>query len=645
MSETIDFEDPFIRGLACAVITPGLHSVLVFDASPETLQVAAATLTQMLAVVTGKEVEIVRLGTSETDDDLWGHLGLGEGRKESLSDDQITSNIRVIRRSGLLTKGQGSGETLLLFIPDLTRLSLAAVRATVVLMGADVAHLERFGQREQWQPHICWLAGCRQNQIGQISPHLLDRFALRLHGTPVTKPDRELAVLNWANEPGKAEIRQDPLPDVIKGRLAQVTGHWAVVTADAIQRVFAYDTGSGTENTRRQIALIRLAQALAQLDDAPELQAIHTDQAAQLIRLVFKEKPGALSLSTDTTPDTILHDQPVEPLLEQPMTGETRTELTSLNTFAETPVYESRQGPELLELVSLPVPYPEDTAVIERESASLRLPLLRYGVKSEARGPVIGLEPTTNLQDLALVGTLIAAAPYQTIRRQNKGTTDRAFLLSSSDLRRYRRLPVAEQMLVLLLDYTCLEGIDWQTSLLPHLRWAYTERASISIVQVGVAINPAMLVGAIHPDQLRAHQVLAPSLLDPRIETALSAAPGRATPLAHGLDLAYHLLRHALQHGRQAIQHALLLVLTDGRGNIPLTASQTGRIKLPVGRGGIEDALAIAQRIRGLRGVATRFLNPQPQLHPHLPLTLADALGATVELLPQLANSEGRHVA
>lgn len=125
MSETIDFEDPFIRGLACAVITPGLHSVLVFDASPETLQVAGRDADTDVSGGNGEgSRNCTRISASETDDDLWGHLGLGEGRKESLSDDQITSNIRVIHGSGLLTKGQGSGETLLLFIPHLTRLSL-----------------------------------------------------------------------------------------------------------------------------------------------------------------------------------------------------------------------------------------------------------------------------------------------------------------------------------------------------------------------------------------------------------------------------------------------------------------------------------------------------------------------------------------
>lgn len=76
-------------------------------------------------------------------------------------------------------------------------------------MGADVAHLERFGQREQWQPHICWLAGCRQSKWPNFAAST-DRFVLRLHGTPVPKPDRELAVLNWADEPGRQRYDKTP---------------------------------------------------------------------------------------------------------------------------------------------------------------------------------------------------------------------------------------------------------------------------------------------------------------------------------------------------------------------------------------------------------------------------------------------------
>ncbi len=179
-------------------------------------------------------------------------------------------------------------------------------------------------------------------------------------------------------------------------------------------------------------------------------------------------------------------------------------------------------------------------------------------------------------------------------------------------------------MLLLLLDYTSLDKCDWIQALSPYLHWAYVERASVCIVQVGMA-------DAAH--ELCAERVSARSILVPSIELALEAKPGKATPLAHGLDLAFQALRHALEHGRSTVEQVLLVVISDGRGNVPLAASHAGYIGKPVSREGIEDALQIAQQIRDQKGMQAVLLNPQPEYYSDLPLTLAKMLNAgTVDI-------------
>ena len=110
-------------------------------------------------------------------------------------------------------------------------------------------------------------------------------------------------------------------------------------------------------------------------------------------------------------------------------------------------------------------------------------------------------------------------------------------------------------------------------ALLPYLRWAYVERATVCLVKVGAR-------GA--PTELQAERLVARSLLVPKISQALDEPSGLATPLAHGLDLALQFLRHALHQGRQGVRSAWIVVLTDGRGNVPLKASQTGQLDWPV---------------------------------------------------------------
>jgi magnesium chelatase subunit D len=235
------------------------------------------------------------------------------------------------------------------------------------------------------------------------------------------------------------------------------------------------------------------------------------------------------------------------------------------------------------------------------------------------------------MQDLALVRTLLEAAKFQPIRQQAKTHGQRRLVLSLTDLHSYRRAPVAEQMLMLVLDHTCLLDCNWQEELLPYLNWAYVERASVCLIQVGAA-------EASH--ELRACQVMAQNILVPSISAGIEAESGKATPLAHGLDLALQTLRHALQHGRSRVQQAVLVVISDGRGNVPLEASRLGRITLPVGRKGVEDALQVAERLRGLNGVKTVLLNPQPKQYADLPLELAKTLGATVVAIPRLEQVE-----
>jgi magnesium chelatase subunit D len=184
-------------------------------------------------------------------------------------------------------------------------------------------------------------------------------------------------------------------------------------------------------------------------------------------------------------------------------------------------------------------------------------------------------------------------------------------------------------MLMMVLDYTCLRDRNWQESLLPYLTWAYVERACICLIQVGAA-------EAKH--ELRAVRIEAQNVLVPRINAGLESGRGRATPLAHGLELALQTLRHALQHGRSKVKQAVLVVITDGRGNVPLEASRVGDIGafLPVKQRGIEDALQVAAQIGELDGVKAYLLNPQPKIYADLPLQLAEKLGAGVLAIPEM---------
>jgi len=464
---------------------------------------------------------------------------------------------------------------------------------------------------------------------------LLDRFALRLQASSASQTNRAAAILNWLDREAAqpSALPMSAVPTSIPEQLRQASQRQLAFTTEAIDRIFHYITVFSITGSRRELALARLARAIAQLYIADQVRARHIDAAARLIDLrpitpqfPETEEPEA-SQSGVSSLESPISDLPAAAQVAEP----TQSRPFDAIGTAEEKVIDPGM-PETRDMVALSLetgttPWPEDNAPVEREAASLRLPMRRYRATTAERGIIIGVQRADKLQDLALVSTILEAAKYQIIRHIYNPDKSGEFLIWPTDLRRYRRIPGAEQMLVLVLDYTCLRDCDWRTALFPHLRWAYVERAPVCLIQVGAAVTDST-------DELRAQKVTSPSILTPRVGTALEAKAGRATPLAHGLDLARQTLQSALMHGRNPVQRARLVVISDGRGNIPLQASRIGQLKFPVNRQGIDDALYIANRLRSLKRVQSFLLDPQPQQHPELPTALANALGAMLVAIP-----------
>jgi magnesium chelatase subunit D len=631
---------------------------LVFDASPATLQVMAGLLAQMNAAVTGGEIVslpesksgtkhqivTVQIGSVETEEELWGSLTLG----------QEVASRSVVWRAGLLAAGRDQ-ETRIVVIPDLTRLSLAASRACVMLMGSEVAHLERHGQHDRWQPQLYWLAGCDHKRIGTVSTHLLDRFALRLSGGESQNSEQRVAQFQaWLERLEQERFLFEKAPQTLNGMgmdapllsleivscLQQVKHSYPEVLLEAREQVLDYLETTEGYSTRRDLALLRLARVHAQLEGATQVKRENVDRAAEMIGLSLKQELPEKLLADAEKPD-LGSDNAQSKQTSQEFDGSNlpRREATSPSSEHE-PVFEP-DTTKILPSTPLPMnqtifnPYLEDMAEPEREAGSLRLPTRRFKSAASGWGAIIGVEPATIPQDLALVNTLLESAKYQKLRwkallekeespewlrqlllKRNENDHE-PLILQSGDLRRYRRAAVPEQMLLLVLDYTCLAECNWQDRLLPYLQWAYVERASVCLVQVG---------GIDAQDELRAEKREADNILVPHIQRRLEIGRGKATPLAHGLDLALQTLRHDLQHGRSAVQKALLVVISDGRGNVPLEASRTGKVIPPVGKRGIEDALQVAQQIANLQGLESVVLNSQPKHYTDLPVKLAQAL-------------------
>lgn len=606
-----------ITGLAAAALNPGLRSILMLDAPYSGLQQVAAFLAELLRTVTGRQVKLYHLGPFESDDDVWGGLDLT----------WHNAGPGAFPTQRLFSAERNARELQLIIIPDLTTLTLVAARSVTMLVGTDVAHLERNGASACWHPQQCWIAGCESEAIGQLSPHLLDRFVLRFSW-------KELIPSAWIDEEAAAahllaSVPREPMQETVTVpaaylRLVEQAARRQVDVPQAeLASVLDY-LPTESYYPRREITLARFALALAQLSGDSTLRHEYIDRAATMLGFT-RTSPREMLLGEDAS--LAGEDEEAEETLQP--AGAAVTLPPVLSPEPEQPAtarLPSTIYTGLLQEGTLcSKPYPEDGAPIEREEAALQWPPLRYEHGRLARGAIIGTEESDDFYDLAPVSTLLNAMKFQSVRqelyRQQHGERYPGLLIERMDLRRYRRSHPLEQVFLLLIDYTSTHGKkNWEDALLPYLRAAYVTRAGVIVIKVGAA-------GAISP--LRAEVVRAKNILVPRVGLALAAERGQATPLAHGLSLALQELQHALQHGRGTARKATLVVISDGRGNVPLTASIHGESKGIVTREGIDDALREAHKIRALKHVETIVLDLQPDYYPDLPERLAEALGTT----------------
>ena len=388
----VNIQSSLMKSLCCVALNSKLRSILLFDISINNLQQVAGILVSLLKVTTECEKVVpLKLGTFESEDNLWGQVGLGDELEKQAFNWQF----------GLFSSADNTNEIKLVIIPDLTKLSLAAMRACVVLMGADVAHLERHGQHKYWQPNFCWLVGCssQNEEIGKISPHLLDRFALGLNIQQIENNDKRVTqiqkLLNSPEKPQQLLFEERKIEPELQEWLRQIRSSLPSMTPSALETILNYNYESNIYH-RREIALARFASTYAQLEAADSVTVKHVDKVAKIMGLKLERNNINNSIDFKSfNPQPEREDNDFEPR-RSPELSEIKDESLS-NNPPEIPVYQSQVSnyfpdTDLPEITLLENPYIEDTTSLEREIDSLKLPTRISQSKTIHRGTIIGVK-------------------------------------------------------------------------------------------------------------------------------------------------------------------------------------------------------------------------------------------------------------
>ncbi|MFN8464005.1 MAG: hypothetical protein U0X20_00580 [Caldilineaceae bacterium] len=623
--EANDLTNPLVRMLAYAAVEPALRYILVLDASVSQLLAIDALLAALLAAA-GERLAHGRSGDTfpgarllsnyDSEDTLWGATVLSAGTRHHL----------LRWRRGILSPGS---EELVhrVIVPNLAQTSLPVARAAIVAAGASIVHVERHGRRTVGAPRTVWLAGCPSQDLGKVSPHLLDRFSYRFavenaaYGQP--NDSRAAYLIAHVADGSDAAVERptvtiaDPLAQHLAAAALAVPG----LTAEA-EEVLAHYTLLGS-SMRRQLVLARMAVAEARLEAASAVTNEHVMRAASMLGTTAdgaqeitssrREAPNQQDEDEYQTDDVIA--------LSEGTAVHSQTGLRGSDPHPLPPNERLELLPQMLQAPASEL-FGEDHAPVDRLNDSLRLHDAHRSVRARQLGLVIGSEPATDLRDLAITATLLEAAKYQSVRRSLRRSPGGLAILPS-DLRQHRRLQIPQQTLVLLVDYTALRTEDWPKRLMRHLQWAYAERASVHLIRVGAYKDG---------QELKADHTYFRTLLAPNFVPLLfQSASGRATPLAHGLALAQQTLLHLLQSGRSGSVAARFVILSDGRGNVTLAASNDGAITSGMGSRAIADVVTIAQEISRLKRVERILVDIEPPARPEYQQILADALGAKVD--------------
>lgn len=570
--------------LLCAV-NPSVGGVLLAGEKGT----AKSTLIRGAAALIG-DTELVELPLNITEDRLVGSIRLEAA---------LQKRGRVFE-PGLLQKADGG----FLYADEVNLLPehIVNILLEVSSTGENIVEREGISFRH---PARFVLVGSMNPEEGRLRPHFADRFGLYVPVRGERDPETRALIIRR-----RLEYERDPL--AFEERWAAETARLRgqVLAAQALLERVAVPERSrrlaaGLSNEghcpghRAELVLCQAARAWAALDGRGEATPEDLRAVAEYVLPHRLREPAALPAEADEWD----RDQ-CAPENECAGSGEAAG-CPDGGTSDGEPLCSEQDGPGAEDRWEEIRPLEQRLTL---KTPERRTPLApgegkRLKVRGHtARGRYIraGL-PRGNADDLALDATLRAAASHPA------GRGDLAVTVRPEDL----RVKIREQR----TGASILFLVDASGSMGAKRRMGIVKGAVLSLLSD--AYEKRDTVGIVAFREHRADTLLPLTRSVERAERMLrELKTGGKTPLAQGLATAWELLKADRIRHPGALQY--LVVVSDGRGNVPLRTEQPH-----------EDALAIARDLRA-DGINSLVLDPEGGFMGFdMACSLAEALGGT----------------
>lgn len=511
---------------------------------------------------------------------------------------------RPIAERGLLVEADGG--VVVLAMAERLELSIAA-RLAAVLDTGEVA-LERDGVASRTPTNLGMVALDEGLEPDEKPPAaLLDRLGIHLDLQALVAVDDEAPA-----PPHRADIV------AARARLPGID-----IADDLVQAICAAAQALGIVSMRAPLLALRVARAMAALDGR---DMVEVGDAAVAARLVLAPRasqvPTAETMPDDAQPDTEQPDQQEPPDSE----AAPPEDPSAAEPDADTPTQDVSQTDDvILDAARAAIPAGLLAALIAGQGAGGKTAAGgRAGAQQQGRlrGRPIGSrrgDPRAGVR-LDVIETLRAAAPWQKLRRRERGEPEPTAGEAGGHQRvQIRRDDFHVTRFRQRSETTTIFAVDASGSAALHRLGEAKGAVELLLADCYVRRDRVALIAF----RGRAAELLLPptrSLV--RAKRSLAGLPGGGgTPLAAGIDAAFELADAIRRRGATPV----VVVLTDGRANV-------GRD----GVGGREqasaDAMAAARRARAGRLTAL-VLDTSPQAQRQA-RELAAEMGATYLPLP-----------
>ncbi len=512
---------------------------------PSAVGSGKSTLARAFADILPEGTPFVELPLNVTEDRLIGGVDL---------EATLATGIRVVQH-GVLSKAHGG----VLYVDSISLLDSSAVSHIMDAISRGEVLVEREGLSEV-HPAKFMLVGTYDPSDGEVRMGLLDRIGIIVPFTAQNDYRARKKIVNIVLGTRDEEDTRDEL-NMLAGfiQAAREQLPHVSITDEQVRALIQTAISLGVEGNRVDIFTVRAAIASAALAQRSDVEEEDMKQAIKLVLI-----PRATRMPEREAESNEAPPQEEPPQQDEPESEDEEAPSDTPDAEAEE---EQKETPDMIEelmMDAVEMELPDNILNISLASKKKTTTGSRGEALNFKRGRFVRAQPgEMRSGKVALIPTLISAAPWQETRRRDSkmaGRPKTALLITKDDVKIKRFRDKSGTLFIFMVDASGSMALN---------RMRQAKGAVASLLQNAYVHRDQVALISFRGKQ--AQVLLPPSQSVDRAKRELDVLPtGGGTPLASALYLGWETAKQARTKG---ITQVMFVLITDGRGNIGLQAT------------------------------------------------------------------------